>query len=212
MAKLIKTIHDRVNLAIKKGQTGYFSPEQIDAEIQAEVLDMWRKYVIEFERTRIINIYLNPFIKTEDATPNPTDGSIVLTNAWHYPVAIRVKANGKEVNEVDQARWDHLINHPIEVPTADYPICKFEAKKIWARPVNIGELTISYIKKPVKAEYKYTIVSDRYVYDDNASVDVEFDEILHNDITKRVFGNLGVPMREELPIRIGQQSKMTEVK
>lgn len=210
MPKAIKNIHDRINLAIRKGQTGYFSTSEIDAEIYAEINDMWRKYVVEFEKTRIINIYLNPFIKTEDVTPNPSDGSVTLTNAFHYPLAIRVKANGKEVNELDQARWDVRINHPIEFPTADYPICKFENKKLWARPINIGELTVSYINKPVAPVYAYTIVNNRPVYNDGASVDVEFDVILHNDLVSRVLRNLGVPMREELLIRDGQQNKMEE--
>lgn len=210
MPKLIKTIHDRVNQAILKGQTGYFSPDQIDNEVHAEVLNIWRKYVAEFERTRIVNVYLNPFIKTEDATPNPTDGSVSLVNGYHYPVAVRVKATGKQVKEVDQARWDYYINHPIEIPTSDYPICKFENKKLHARPVNIGQVTISYIEKPTKAKYAYTIVSDRYVYDDANSVDVVFDEILHDDIMMRVLANLGIAMDKELLIRVSEQNKMTE--
>lgn len=210
MAKLIKTIHDRVNLAIRKGETGYFSPSEIDAEINAAMMDIWRKYVNEFERTRLVNIYLNPFIKTEDVTPNPTDGSVTLTNAYKYPTAIRVKANGKTVTETDQARWDRMINHSVEFPTADYPICKFEGKKIWSRPIDIGELTVSYIDKPVKPVYAFNIVGDRYVYDDVNSVDVEFDEILHNDIKYRVLGSLGVPLDKTLLINVSEQSKATE--
>jgi hypothetical protein len=210
MAKLIQTIHDRVNLAIRKGQTGYFSPEQIDKEVYTEMLNIWRVYVKEFERARIINTYLNMFIRTEDVTPNPTDGSILLTDAWHYPVAIRVKATGKDVDEVDQGKWDRRINHSIEFPDADNPICKFESKKIWARPIDIGELTVSYIAKPIKPVYAYDVVGDRYVYNDGNSVDVEFDELLHDDIKNRVLGNLGVPMREEFMVRNSEQKKATE--
>ena len=210
MAKGIKTIHDRINRAIRKGQTGYFSPTDIDEEINAEILNMWRKYVVQFEKERIINIYLNPFIKTEDVTPNPSDGSVTLPNAYSYPVSIRVKATGKEIDELDQARWDIRINHPIEIPNSDYPICKFESKKVFVRPINIGEITISYIKKPAKAVFAYSIVNDRPAYQDGPSVDVEFDEILHDDIVNRVLRNLGVPMREELLIREGQQNKMEE--
>lgn len=212
MPKLIETIHNRVNEAILKGHTGYFSPDTIDNEIHAEVLNIWRKYVTEFEDTRIINTYLNPFIKTEDVTPNPTNGSVALVNAKHYPIAVRVKSTGKPVKEVDQARWDYLINHPIETPNSDYPICKFESGNILARPIDIGELTISYIKKPVKAKYAYTIVSDRYVYDDVNSIDVEFDEILHDDIMMRVLSNLGIPMNNELLIRVSDQNKIMEGK
>lgn len=210
MAKLIKTIHDRVNLAIKKGLTGYFSPTQIDNEVYAEILNIWKKYVDQFERTRIIHTYLDPFIKTEDATPNGVTGIIALVNAYHYPVAIRIKANGKTVTEVDQGRWDKFINHPIEVPTAAYPICKFESKTLMARPVDIGELTISYIKKPIRPLYAYDDVDDRYVYNDTNSIDVEFDEILHDDITNRVLKNLGIPMREEFLIRVSEQDKAQE--
>lgn len=212
MAKLIKKIHDRVNRAIRKGQTGYYSPSDIDEEVYAEMLNIWRKYVEQFEKTRIINIYLNPFIRTEDVTPNPTDGSVTLVNAWQYPVAIRVKATGKSVTEADQARWDRFINHSIEVPTSEYPICKFESKKIWTRPVDVGEVTVSYISKPVKPVYAFTPSGDRYVYDDASSVDVEFDEVLHDDIMMRVLGNLGVPMREDFTVRVSEQNKMTEGK
>lgn len=212
MAKLIKTIHDRVNRAIRKGQTGYFSPTDIDEEVYTEMLNIWRKHVREFQVSRIVGVILNPFIQPESVTPNSVTGIAALTNAYHYPIAISVVSSGKTVREVDHARWHQMVNHSIEFPTADYPICRFENKTIVAAPASIGQLQILHIRKPVKPVYAYTIVSDRYVYDDVNSVDVEFDQMMHDDIMMRVLENLGVPMREEFTVRVAQQNKLTEGK
>lgn len=212
MAKKIKTIHDRINFAVKKGQTGYFSPTKLDDEIYAEVLNLWKKYVAEFEATQLVSTFLDPFKASEDCSPNGTTGIGTLTAAYQYPTAVRVISNGKKIDIVDRAHWDNRVNHPIEGPTADYPICTFENKQIIVRPVNIGDVQINYLKKPTKPVYAYDNVSDRYVYNDSSSVEIEFDESLHDEIINRVLGNLGVPMREEFLVRVSQQEKMTEGK
>lgn len=71
MAKFIKTIHDRVNFAIKKGLTGYIPPSKIDDEVHAESMNTWRHYVGLFEKTRLMDVCLRPFQNTE---------SVALTN------------------------------------------------------------------------------------------------------------------------------------
>lgn len=65
MAKFIKTIHDRVNFATKKGLTGYHTPEQITEEVHAESMNLWRKYVEQFQKFRVLDVYLRPFQSQE---------------------------------------------------------------------------------------------------------------------------------------------------
>lgn len=61
MAKYIKSIVDRVNFATKKGLTGYHTPEQITAEVHAESMNVWRKYMEAYRETKILDVLMRPF-------------------------------------------------------------------------------------------------------------------------------------------------------
>lgn len=63
--KFIKNLHDRVNFAIKKGLTGYYAPQKISDEVHAESLNLWRKYIEDFEKNQTMDVYLRVFQNLE---------------------------------------------------------------------------------------------------------------------------------------------------
>jgi hypothetical protein len=213
MAKFIKTISDRINFAIKKGLTGYVSPTKLMEEVHAESMNLWKKYVDEFERTTKMNLFLSPFEKIEAVTGltgSASEGSLDTVNAYRYPTSVSLAGN-IDVPVLTQAEYNNRYNHPTKFPDATHPICKFVGKKIYVAPKS--DVTIYYLSKPVKPVYATTVVpGDQYAYDDANSTDIEWDETLHDDIMNRVLANLGLAMREGQVVQFSQTEKVQEGK
>lgn len=209
MAKFIKTIFDRVNFGLKKGLSGYVSPDRIIDEVHAEQLNVWRKYIDEYSKTQKINMYLKPFEKRETVTDllGTIEGSKAVLACNYYPLAITT-ASGLQVQKLTIAEYSKRITHPNLPPVADYPICKFEGNTIYVYPKT--DVIVNYIALPTKPVYATTLVGDDYVYDDDNSIDIEFPEPLHDDIMNRVLSNIGINMRDAQLMQFSDQQKASE--
>lgn len=193
MPKFIKNIHDRISFATKKGLTGYHSPEQIDTEVNAESFNLWLKYTAMFEKNSDVSAILDAFKRSETVTITAGEGT--MTTAFQRPTGV-MDASGKKIDIVDIGMWADRINHPLKTPNTDYPVCRFENRKIIIRPTSLTQAVVHYLKHPTTVVYAFTLVGTRYVYDDANSVDFEWSAQVHDQITERVLANLGINMRE----------------
>lgn len=202
MAKAIKTIHDRINLALKKGATGYVSPAKIDEEIYAEMLNIWNGYLPKLGETMRISSYMSPFKESETVTLALGIGTIT----GDYPTQVEDN-NGIEIDILSDADWSGRVNHPIKLPETGYAIGRIDNKTLTVLPNDTPSAKVYSLKRPVKPVYAYTTVSGRFVYDDASSVDVEFDVELHDQIVSKVLLNLGLSLREDDVQRYGLQEE-----
>lgn len=209
MAKFIKSIHDRINFAIKKGLTGYISPSNIDAEVHAESLNLWKKYSALYEKDSDITAIMDVFRRPESVTL--TAGVGTMSAAYQRPVGV-FDSTGKKIEVVDVAMWADRINHPLKTPSTDYPVAMFENRQINVRPTSLTSCIVRYLKYPTAPVYAFSVVGTRYVYNDAASTDIEWPEIVHDDIMLRVLSNLGINMREPVMMQYSQMEKAQEGK
>lgn len=129
MPKFIKTITDRIQLANRKGLSPYYSPEQISEEIHTESLNLWKKYVQEFERTQLLSVYMDAFREKETVTLTAGVGTLV-DSLQQYRTAIMLPTSDIEVKLKDIGHWASAVNDSVRVPTADYPIAKIDNSEI----------------------------------------------------------------------------------
>jgi hypothetical protein len=195
MPKFIKTIVDRVQLANRKGLCPYYSPDQLEDEVHAESLNLWKKYIKEFEQTQIISVFLDPLRAKETVVLTAGAGTLV-TSKNQYKSGVLVPSTEKTVPMIDIAHWGDAVNDSVRVPSTDYPICKIENAAIILRPITVASVDVYFIKKPTKPVYAFTTSSDDYVYSDIDSIDMEWTEELHDEIMNRVLANLGISQRE----------------
>ena len=207
--KAIKFIHDQINLALGKEQTAYFSPEKIDDAIHSESLNLFKKFYDQFEATQKITDYLAPFMRFETNLAVDPNGFIEKPDDLFHVTAV-MDDNEKEIRIVDRAAWASRVNDPLFGPEDDYPICRVDRLRIRFRPKDIGLVELHYLKLPVKPVYAYTITGDRYVYNNASSVDIEWDEPLHDEIINRVLANLGIATRESDIVEYSQIEKQQE--
>lgn len=210
MAKFIKNIVDRVQVANRKGLCPYFSPLQIGAEIHAESLNLWNKLIKEFEATQVISVYLEPLKDSEEIALTSGAGTLVNSKG-KYKTAILTAADLK-VTQVNIDKWANAVNDSVRVPSASNPICRIDYGAIKVVPTSLASVFVHFIKLPTKPVYAYTTSADDYIYVDADSIDFEWPESLHDMIMNRVLANLGLAQREGEVIQYSNIEKQTEGK
>lgn len=211
MAKFIKSIVERINFLNRKGLCPYYSPDQLGGEVHAASMNLWKKYVAEFEKTQLISVYLDPFRDTEVVSLSGGIGTLV-TSMGRYRTAVMVPNTRLRITLVDIGHWSNRANDTVRVPDADNPICKIEKDEIEVLPATFTSARVHFLNKPVRPVYAYTIVDDDYIYDDASSVDIEWDETIHDEITGRVFAKLGLSQREVNLIQYSNTEQQKEGK
>ena len=195
MPKYIKSIVDRIQLLNRKGLSPYYSPDQLVEEVHNASMEIWRKYVKEFEKTQIISVYLDPFRGKEVVALSSGAGTLV-TSKGQYRIGILVPTTDIPVEIIDIAHWGSRIQDSIRVADVNNPIIRIDNGAIVVRPTSLTSIDVHFLKKPTKPVYAYDIVDDDYVYDDATSSDFEWGNEMHGDITERVLKSLGLSQRE----------------
>jgi hypothetical protein len=208
--KLIKRIHDRINFAIGKGESGYFSPEEIDQEVYAVILEMFSEYLDEYPKNKKIQKYLDPFLAKKDESV-PSTGQINVPTTEEYIDGVETK-DGVEIELLSRPEFAQRKNSQALPVSQDYPIAKIENTQMTILPKDIGQITIHYFEKPTEPEYAYTedTDSEQFIYNDSNSVDVQFTEQLHPKIVNRVLKRLGINTRDPFMTNVSDQEKATE--
>jgi hypothetical protein len=212
MAKLIKTLHDRVQKAIKKGLTGYVSPDRLVEEAYAEIMNLWLELIPKYASDQKVVLFFKQFEKIEAVSGlsgGSTEGTKAVTECHKYPISI-VTSGGIVVDKLTIGEYSNRFNHPNKPPTASYPICKFVGNVIYVAPKL--DVSVSFIAVPVKPVYAYTVSGDDYIYDDSASTDIDIDKLYVDMVVNRALANLGIEMRDGDVLRYSQQEKITEGK
>jgi hypothetical protein len=120
------------------------------------------------------------------------------------------------VDLVEDKFWDGRKNSKVAPPSTTNPIARIEVPEAdpAARTIEMHpgqDLILEYFKAPVKPHYAYTLQGSRYIYDDAASVDVEFSQLLFPDIKTRVLSELGINIRDRELTMYAEQAKRNEL-
>lgn len=208
MAKYIAEIHEFVNFLTGKGQTGYFSPEEIDNAVYEASKDLFNDRYAQYEQTQKLSDDLSPF-KT-DPTPLTLDGNgqVLKPTEYLYAVAVTSGTTNVKVEIIEEAFVGNELNDPLCGPETGYPICVFYKTYIQFYPISgLTNIKITYLKSPVKPLWAYTVVNGRPVYDNASSVDVEWNAQNIRELTTRTLKYLGVTLREGELVQFAQASE-----
>lgn len=215
MAKLIKQIHDLVDIAFNKGLTDYWSRPQVDAAVYSAVNELFRVCAKEYPKTLLSRSYMLALQRT--ATITLTTGIGSLPADFHHEVEFFVTATRKRIPIKERGFWDTAKNDPVDVPTVNSPIGTIYAdssgvKKLELYPTTAANPGVLYFKTPVMPVYATTIVTGNLVYDDASSVDVEFPVTLHDLIVEKALAPLGLGVQNGQAVRMSFASQGKDAK
>jgi len=197
MAKKIKEIHDQINLLTTKGRTGYHTAVEIDIAVYMASKWLFDFYYKMFEENNAIYDSLRPFATDPTVITLNGSGQYILPADFIHEIGqITSGTTNIMVDTIDRAALSRRINNNLVPPTVDYPMCAFYATYVQFYPITITNVKFAYLKKPVQPVYATTISNGREVYDDAASVDVEWNEVDLAKVTTRAMSVLGINLED----------------
>lgn len=204
MAKKIKGIHDQINLLTAKGRTGYHSPEQIDLAVFAGSEWLYNEYYKVYEADNTLSDSMDVFLSNPTVL-TLTAGKYTLPADYQHDVGeITAGATNRMVKRLTHSQLSQRRNSALVPPTAAYPVCAFYKDYIQFYPIDITNVVMTYLKKPVQPFYATTIVSGRAVYDDAASVDIEWNDIDAVKVVTKAMTILGINLDNQLLVQYAE--------
>ncbi len=217
---MINDIHNIINFATDKGVTGYHKPEDIDNEVHAVSTDLWQSFYDEYAITKKVSSYMVPFEVKDNGIVVNSNGDAVMTKEIEHPTLVLDAVTSKEIHIRERFQWGKEINDPISPPSIEYPICLFASKSsnlynIEVLPASISSITVYGLEKPKKPVWTYIIDGNgRRSFDSTATnpdgstyQDIEWSELLFNDIRNRVLKVMGINLREGQITQLAEQMK-----
>lgn len=216
----IKEFHDSIRQFLNIGQSQYYSPEDIDLQINNAIQDFYRKEYSHFEANQEITDTLGFFKMSETLTLE--DGFFDLPDNWVYTTELIAALSDNteaQLEQVPDSEWGKRLSSKAFPPDLEFPIARYAGnKKIEAKPLYVaaqsgGEKTdgvqkieLLYLRKPLKAKYGYDTSSDgtSFVYSSGESVQVDYPEIDHPRIMTRALKYLGISVKDEVAIQAPQ--------
>lgn len=192
-----------------KGYGKTYSPEEVIEEVHTESLNIWKKYIKEFEKTQEISVYMEPLRGKETVALTSGAGTLV-TSKGQYKAGIMIPTTDVKVTHIDVGHWANAVNDVVRVPSAEYPICRVDFGSIVVRPITLASVDVHFIKQPTRPVYAYTVIDEEYIYDDSSSIDFEWPVQVHDEIANRVLGNLGYSQREGEAIQYSNMEQQKE--
>jgi hypothetical protein len=205
MAKNIQGMHDFLNLLYRKGLTGYFPPLEIDVAIYNASKDLYLVEDRKYELTQELTDTFAVFKSTPLPLTIPSNGQYPYPDDYNHLIGMlcSTSLNGI-VQEIDEGMIGLKLANPLTPPTLQYPCCVLENDYIQFYPnSSITGVTMTYLKYPIQPVYAYTIVNGRYVYNDSASVDVEWRITDINKVTIRALEYLGITLSDQVLAAFG---------
>jgi hypothetical protein len=120
-----------------------------------------------------------------------------------------------DVKAMKDSEIGHILTSQIVEPTRRYPYLAFYSDYIQFFPKDLGQVTMTYLKKPEEPIWSYTLVNGRPVYDDTpydpvtgtGSRDVDAPDEAMNEIAFRMLSFLGMNIREPQLVQYSEQLK-----
>lgn len=111
-----------------------------------------------------------------------------------------------DVDSVDEDKWSNRVNSSI-IKQAIY--CSYADFTLFHFPLgNTTDVEIHYLTLPVTPKWNYTIVDDAPVYNPIGSIDLEWNELLTDELASRMLKEYSKYDSDQLGIQYAQQKMM----
>lgn len=193
-----------------EGQGGWMPPNEVERALNLGSTDKFNEERRMFEKTGHISDNFRMFKKVQ--VLNLTSGVDDLPANYGYRTNAAVTSTMKKVDIVPDSEWIARINDPIDPPTESRPIMSIgEEGKVQVRPTTIPQVSLYYLRRPVDMVIDFTEDGNGDItINQGASTDCDWPVECHNDILLRALSYLGVPLSDELMIKLKTLKKQTE--
>jgi len=195
MALSINKTFQFVQFVSNKEHRGWISPEEFNLAAEIAQLTLYSEKEAVFMQTKKIGADMLPFSTMADATP--AGGTVSYPSDFRHLIRAYIKASFKRLEDLTQAEIADAMDSEIVVPSPSYPALVMRDDNLYVYPTSlVNEITIEYLKTPTAPDWKYTVVSNRPVYNPTGTVDFGFDEALFLELSTRILQHMGINLKD----------------
>lgn len=207
----IDVAHDYILFELDKASRGYVSHEEIDRVLNLRQMDEFSRLVGAAGITQQVHDDLLPFKEVIEYTADDyaavgdlktgPNGLVVFPSDYMHLIHLRTETQRIEVlsdHEIGDRLDSQIITRAFasrqgvggtsnEIP--------FTTAYLQLYPKTGLALTMTYLRRPVKSVYAYTIVDRATVFNSALSVNLEWNDEATNRIINRTLASLGVHLQ-----------------
>lgn len=204
----IQELHSNIRLMVPEMDGRYFSSADLDNFIHLSVTDLFEVERKAFEESQKITETMaffrgnTPIAISAGVGTLPSD-LVYISNL----MCTKIGANAvqRDVTLATEQFLNNLIISESFGPTETDILVERIAGALKVLPLTVTELTITYLRRPVKAKFGYTTSIDGFskVYDVSTSVQIDFPDLpgLHNEIMNKTLRYIGVPLQRPVLVQ-----------
>ena len=237
MAVSIDTVYQRVLTLANKEQRGYITPQEFNLLANQAQMEIFEQYFYDVKHVNTlpgntqeysdpltilyekIGIFEQEFDTTWMVLNMPM---LVGSNIMRIPDAIyrigQVRIFQQPVELLNSKDYDDCKLSPLTAPTLTRPIGRItsqgleisiSATEMWDH--SMGDITISVISRPQRAEWAYVIVNDKALYNDNISVDFPLHQSEETELVYRILKLAGINLKAQEIVQVGQTLEQGQI-
>jgi len=207
----IDDVYQKVLAIANKEQRGYITPQEFNLFANQAQMDIFEQYFYDINQfNRIpgnqteysdmltlleekISIFKNQVGLNYNGTvfQNPQQQNLYRLGTVLY--------RGRELQRVNYTELFQISKSPLTKPTELYPVFYERADGLLVRPNTITQRVIcTYIKKPAKAIWGYSIIGETALYDpsNNKSQDFELHVSEQNNLVLKILALAGITLQD----------------
>ena len=202
----VDTVYQRVLALANKEQRGYITPQEFNLFANQAQMDIFEQYFYDLnqflrvpgnntEHADMVNILEEKIGLFEASATNIVyDGGAVIPSNVYRLSTVRYNNDGKHIliNRVSEKELRMISLGPLTRPSKNNPVYVLKGSDIFFSPITPAAFDITYIKKPITANWSYIVVGEKALVNPNPSVGYMDFELHPSEETKLVIKILGL--------------------
>ncbi len=160
------------------------------------------------EDLKVFQENANLILNSQGRANYPSDLAYTIPGLFYATVK-----NGNKIfvpiEIIDKDKEGYVLSSLIVAPTRTDPVAIFESTYIQVYPAGISNIKFPYIRYPKEAKWAYTTVNNRPVFDAANSIDLEWEDLVVNDIIIKALMSIGISIKDPDVSSYAQQQSIT---
>jgi hypothetical protein len=199
MGRNIVEINDLLRFIIRKERGAFITIEEADDALDAGQLDAFSDYFKSYGETQQVHDALRPF-RVRQSFTSDANGLVAFEDDYLHILPDVYTVTGSTINKVRFVNEDEFvtaITSQLRPVSTSRPIAKDASTGFYLYPETAQSGFYTYLRRPAKPTYAYSIVDRVVTYDENASQQIEFSDIYINNIIAKALKYFAINLAEQ---------------
>jgi hypothetical protein len=217
----IDTVYQRVLAIANKEQRGYITPQEFNLFANQAQMEIFEQYFYDMNQfgkipgnsteysdmLDLLKEKISIFKRNEDLN--------VVDSAADYPNnAYRVGElfyNNKKIQQVSQSELASMQGSLLLKPTLKNPVYTDAEKKFKLYGLVSATINVTYIKKPIPAEWGYSVIGEHAINNPLGSFDFELHASEETSLVMKILSLAGIVLKDATLYQAGEGAEVKKI-